>query len=163
MPAPGQAQISAEARAKPLPINEEETPPETAKPRQRESRILVGVPGGAIDTGSGEFYPRVGGGVINTRSGEFYPRVGGGGSKILIGVPGGAIGLLIEEFLPLAREGLEGRIDSEDIDRYLSVIEERVLSGRTGSTWALKSLVAMKDKGMRGERLTALADTDCSD
>ncbi len=61
VPAPGQAQISAEARAKPLPINGEATPPETAKPRQRESMIVVGVPGGAIDTGSGKFYPEVGG------------------------------------------------------------------------------------------------------
>jgi CBS domain-containing protein len=65
--------------------------------------------------------------------------------------------LLIKEFLPLAREGLDGRIDDADIDRYLGVIEERVLSGSTGSTWALKSLMGMKDQGMRGERLTALA------
>jgi len=64
--------------------------------------------------------------------------------------------LILEEFLPLAREGLEGRIDSADIDRYLGVIEERVTSGNTGSTWALKSLMGMKDEGMRGERLTAL-------
>jgi CBS domain-containing protein len=65
--------------------------------------------------------------------------------------------LIIQEFLPLAREGLEGRIDAADIDRYLGVIEERVSSGSTGSTWALKSLMGMKDQGMRGERLTALA------
>jgi CBS domain-containing protein len=65
--------------------------------------------------------------------------------------------LLTQEFLPLAREGLKDRIDSEDIDRYLGVIEKRIASGHTGSTWALKSLMGMKDKGMRGERLTALA------
>jgi len=64
--------------------------------------------------------------------------------------------LIREEFLPLAREGLEDRIDADDIDRYLGVIEERVESGNTGSTWALKSIMEMKGQGMRGERLTAL-------
>jgi hypothetical protein len=60
----------------------------------------------------------------------------------------GARKLISERLLPLAREGLKSTgIDSDDIDRYLNVIEARVSKGRTGSNWALHSLAALKKQG----------------
>lgn len=68
-----------------------------------------------------------------------------------------AIDLILEELLPLAREGLKAKeIASEDIDRYLGVIEERVRTKRSGSQWQLDSLAAMKDQGLKAERLAAI-------
>ncbi|MFQ5739513.1 MAG: glutamate-cysteine ligase family protein [Acidobacteriota bacterium] len=65
--------------------------------------------------------------------------------------------LICRELLPLARQGLLMRgIDSGDVDRYLSVIEERVDSGQTPSQWMLNSLVAMRGRRPRAERLAAL-------
>jgi len=44
--------------------------------------------------------------------------------------------LLLERLLPMAREGLEQlEIDSDDINRYLGIIESRLLTGQTGSVW----------------------------
>ena len=44
--------------------------------------------------------------------------------------------LVMERLLPMARSGLEQlEIDRADIDRYLWVIEARVLSGQTGADW----------------------------
>jgi CBS domain-containing protein/gamma-glutamyl:cysteine ligase YbdK (ATP-grasp superfamily) len=65
--------------------------------------------------------------------------------------------LLAEKLVPLAAEGLDlvGVLPA-DRDRYLSVIDRRVRSGRTGSRWMLFSLAAMKDHGTQGERLNAL-------
>ncbi|MEM1031397.1 MAG: CBS domain-containing protein [Myxococcota bacterium] len=52
--------------------------------------------------------------------------------------------LIVERLLPRAREGLAGsRIDADDIERYLGVIERRVRTGQTGATWALRSLSKM--------------------
>jgi CBS domain-containing protein len=69
----------------------------------------------------------------------------------------GAAPLLLETLLPLAREGLEeAGIDGTDVDRYLTVIEERVSSGQTGSEWALRSLAAMEGTGTLSERLAAI-------
>jgi CBS domain-containing protein/gamma-glutamyl:cysteine ligase YbdK (ATP-grasp superfamily) len=68
-----------------------------------------------------------------------------------------ATSLILEHLLPLAREGLrESNIESEDIDRYLGVIEERVRSGQTGSHWVRRSLAAMSEKGTRDIRLRTL-------
>ena len=47
-------------------------------------------------------------------------------------------------------------IDSDDIDRYLGVIDQRAATGRTGARWLLDSFAEMKDHGTRSERLTAL-------
>lgn len=55
-----------------------------------------------------------------------------------------ASGLILERLLPLARAGLRrSQIDEADVDRYLDVIEARVRTQCTGSTWALRSLSAM--------------------
>lgn len=58
--------------------------------------------------------------------------------------------LILRELLPVARFGLRNAgIASQDIDRYLGTIEERVRRERTGSQWALQSLAAMRDHGSR--------------
>jgi CBS domain-containing protein/gamma-glutamyl:cysteine ligase YbdK (ATP-grasp superfamily) len=53
--------------------------------------------------------------------------------------------LIKEELLPLAREGLKrSNIASEDIERYLGTIEERVTTGQTGASWMTGSLASME-------------------
>ena len=65
--------------------------------------------------------------------------------------------LICQELIPLARAGLKrGEIATEDIDRYLGIIEERVTTGRTGSQWMLQSYAGMKTHGVPGQRLGAL-------
>ena len=65
--------------------------------------------------------------------------------------------LIRQQLLPLAREGLRSsKVASEDIDRYLGVIEQRVASGRTGSAWMLQSMHGMRGLATRFERLSAL-------
>lgn len=66
--------------------------------------------------------------------------------------------LIVDELVPLARHGLHvSGLDSSDADRYLGIIEERVRSDRTGSSWILTSFEGMSDPGLtQGERLTAL-------
>jgi CBS domain-containing protein len=73
------------------------------------------------------------------------------------GTPITAQRLILDRLLPMAREGLQQKnINTESIDRYLGVIEERVDSGRTGSQWALDSLAAMGGNGTPDERHRAL-------
>ncbi len=73
------------------------------------------------------------------------------------GHSGPADRLALDTLLPLAREGLADYPLAEDeVEHYLGVIEERVQKGVTGSTWALRSLTAMKKAGTRAERLAAL-------
>jgi CBS domain-containing protein len=65
--------------------------------------------------------------------------------------------LILTELLPVARAGLRHTgISSEDIDRYLGAIEERVRRDRTGAQWALQSLAAMPNEGSREARHRAL-------
>ena len=70
-----------------------------------------------------------------------------------------ATSLILEQLLPLARHGLSSsHVASEDIDKYLGIIEERTRCGQTGARWIMKSLSgarnsAAKDTGRR--RLTA--------
>ncbi len=65
--------------------------------------------------------------------------------------------LICDELIPLAREGLQASgIDGDDVDRYLSVIEQRVATRQTGSQWQLESLAGMKNEGTRSERLNAV-------
>jgi CBS domain-containing protein len=66
-----------------------------------------------------------------------------------------ASSLILDHLLPLARQGLSGaNVASEDIDRYLGIIEERARTRQTGTAWIMKSLAAMegsvsKDAGQR--------------
>ncbi|MFQ5491679.1 MAG: glutamate-cysteine ligase family protein [Phycisphaerae bacterium] len=65
--------------------------------------------------------------------------------------------LICKKLAPLAREGLtRSGIDEADIARYLGVIEQRGRSGKTGAQWILGSMAFMKDRGVTGERVTAL-------
>ena len=65
--------------------------------------------------------------------------------------------LISGELIPLARAGLEtSGIDADDIDRYLSIVEDRVESRQTGSQWQLDSLAGMKQEGTRADRLNAV-------
>ena len=64
--------------------------------------------------------------------------------------------LILDTLIPLARAGLEGRVDSSELDKYLGVIQARVESRGTGSDWMIRSLQEMKHRGTRVERLAAL-------
>ena len=65
--------------------------------------------------------------------------------------------LLLEQLLPLARKGLlAGKVEANDVDRYLSVLEERVKSGRTGAQWVLDSYSDMGDRGKKSERFRSI-------
>jgi len=65
--------------------------------------------------------------------------------------------LISGELIPLARAGLEASgIDADDIDRYLSIVQDRVESRQTGSQWQLDSLAGMKQEGTRSDRLNAV-------
>jgi len=52
--------------------------------------------------------------------------------------------LILDQLLPLARQGLKSsQVASEDIDKYLGVIEERARGRQTGARWIMKSLSAI--------------------
>jgi len=66
--------------------------------------------------------------------------------------------LLLDRLLPLAKSGLERmKIDDGDIERYLGILERRGRNLRTGASWTLQSLAAMKGRGTPGARNTAIA------
>jgi CBS domain-containing protein len=68
--------------------------------------------------------------------------------------------LILDHLLPLAREGLQlAGVASEDSDRYLGTIEERVRKDQTGASWALRSLHHMGDGVKREIRHYNLAAT----
>ena len=55
-----------------------------------------------------------------------------------------AASLILDELLPLARNGLAtSRVTTEDIDKYLGIIEERAKCRQTGARWVVKSLTAI--------------------
>ena len=46
--------------------------------------------------------------------------------------------LVVRQLLPLARQGLlDWEIDAADVERYLGIIEARVLSGQNGAAWQI--------------------------
>ncbi|HYV11680.1 MAG TPA: CBS domain-containing protein [Pyrinomonadaceae bacterium] len=54
-----------------------------------------------------------------------------------------ATSLILRQLLPLARQGLSSsHVATEDIDKYLGIIEERTRSGQTGARWIMKSVSA---------------------
>jgi CBS domain-containing protein len=68
--------------------------------------------------------------------------------------------LILQQLLPMAREGLQATgIDSNDIDRYLGVLEDRVRERRTGARWALESLHDMGEEGTLDQRLRCLVSS----
>lgn len=69
----------------------------------------------------------------------------------------GARELILKDLIPLAHAGLRGAgVARRDADRYLTAIESRVASGRTGAHWLERSLLQMGSQGTRSERLAAL-------
>ncbi|HRJ28591.1 MAG TPA: CBS domain-containing protein [Cyclobacteriaceae bacterium] len=68
--------------------------------------------------------------------------------------------LILEILLPLARKGLRtSGVDSEDIDKYLAIIEERTHSGKTGSRWMVNGFRTLKKEMGRDEAMVALTAT----
>jgi len=65
--------------------------------------------------------------------------------------------LILAVLIPIARRGLESAdIDGKDIDRYINVIQERVVAERTGARWQLVSAAKMRKTATVKETLTAL-------
>ncbi len=65
--------------------------------------------------------------------------------------------LILNHLLPLAKQGLSSaEVASEDIDRYLGIIEERARCGQTGARWITKSWAAMGNSTSRETRRMAL-------
>lgn len=65
--------------------------------------------------------------------------------------------LILKELLPIARGGLEAaKVDKEDINRYLGIIEARVGLRRTGSLWLYESFNKCKQMGTRYEAAVAV-------
>jgi CBS domain-containing protein len=64
---------------------------------------------------------------------------------------------ILDKLLPLAKAGLDrAGVDAADTARYMSILEQRTRTLRTGARWMLQSLSGMKDRGTPGERNTAL-------
>jgi CBS domain-containing protein/gamma-glutamyl:cysteine ligase YbdK (ATP-grasp superfamily) len=67
--------------------------------------------------------------------------------------------LILDHLLPLARQGLvNARVSTQDIDKYLGIVEERTQTRQTGASWIMKSLAAMDSsisKDTRQRRLTS--------
>jgi CBS domain-containing protein/gamma-glutamyl:cysteine ligase YbdK (ATP-grasp superfamily) len=65
--------------------------------------------------------------------------------------------LILDRLLPLARSGLQvAGVAEDEITRYLDVIQKRVETEQTGSTWLLDSLANMGQMGSRAERMSSL-------
>ena len=68
--------------------------------------------------------------------------------------------LILDTLLPIAHKGLKAaKIDKGDIDRYLGVIEERVKSGQTGSTWILDSYHELASQASEEEMFSAITSS----
>jgi CBS domain-containing protein len=67
--------------------------------------------------------------------------------------------LIQKELLPLAKAGLtQMKVDPRDIDKYLTIIEERVDSRKTGSHWIFDAYDKLKKSGSRDEALVSITD-----
>ncbi|MEM7755137.1 MAG: CBS domain-containing protein [Planctomycetota bacterium] len=65
--------------------------------------------------------------------------------------------LIEHEFVPTARDGLARLgVDAAEIDRTMSVIEQRVGTGKTGARWMLDSVSRMRGWGTQAQRLDCL-------
>ena len=65
--------------------------------------------------------------------------------------------LIDEVLLPMAREGLSrSGMESDEIGRYLDIIERRVRTRQTGSEWMLRSFTGLRRDNSPAETLTTL-------
>jgi CBS domain-containing protein/gamma-glutamyl:cysteine ligase YbdK (ATP-grasp superfamily) len=64
--------------------------------------------------------------------------------------------LILKELLPIAADGLKAhKVDKDDIQNNLDIIEERVKSGQTGSQWMIDSYNNLRKTGTRDQALVA--------
>lgn len=71
-----------------------------------------------------------------------------------------ACDLVLHELLPLARKGLESRgVDTQDIDKYMGIIEGRAREHMNGARWQLRAFTKLKKEVGRDEALTVM--TSC--
>ncbi|MEO0895424.1 MAG: CBS domain-containing protein [Bacteroidota bacterium] len=69
----------------------------------------------------------------------------------------GACELIVKELIPIAREGLKARkINPEDIDKYLGVVEERARRNATGARWMLRTYSNFMSETSREQALSSL-------
>jgi predicted transcriptional regulator/gamma-glutamyl:cysteine ligase YbdK (ATP-grasp superfamily) len=55
--------------------------------------------------------------------------------------------LLMKELIPIAKEGLKmASVNSDDISKFMGIIEDRVQSGKTGASWILNSYSRLADE-----------------
>lgn len=67
---------------------------------------------------------------------------------------------LVKELIPVARKGLESRhVDSNDIDRYLDIIEQRAVKHTNGARWMLRSYTKLMETTNTDEALSILTAT----
>ena len=67
--------------------------------------------------------------------------------------------LILNELILVAREGLkDAGIDPDDINRYLTIIEERTRAEQTGAKWALDTYAKFKQSASREEIMTLITD-----
>ncbi|MCF8237936.1 MAG: CBS domain-containing protein [Saprospiraceae bacterium] len=67
------------------------------------------------------------------------------------------IELILNELLPMAREGLtHAKVDQEDIDKYLGIIEERTKLHMNGARWMLRAYTKLKNEVTQDEALSTL-------
>lgn len=65
--------------------------------------------------------------------------------------------LVLDRLLPVAQAGLRRQgIHDDEIKKYLTVIDERVRSARTGARWQLSSWNSLRDRATPAERANAL-------
>ena len=65
--------------------------------------------------------------------------------------------LILEELIPLARRGLaKARIEPDEIEYYLGIIQARVEAGKTGSQWMLDSLASMDKVAKQNVKMRSL-------
>ena len=70
-----------------------------------------------------------------------------------------ALSLILDHLLPLARAGLtDAQVESQAIDKYLGIVEERARRRQTGASWQIKTFAGMghkTSKDVRQRRLTS--------
>lgn len=65
--------------------------------------------------------------------------------------------LILNELIPIARKGLKKRkVDSEDIDKYLGIIEQRAKLHTNGARWLLRSFTTLSKESNNDEALSVI-------
>ncbi len=65
--------------------------------------------------------------------------------------------LILDHLLPIAEAGLHrAGVDAAQTHKYLSIVEERARTARTGAAWQARSWNSLRDRGTKLERSNAL-------